>query len=153
MRPNDTKTSEFGTEKGLLQGHARWVAHALRTPNSLKAFSKALLQEKWGRSMVSCCRLFGVRLIVLEVESWSSNNALVTLYQTNVTVCSDKEGQDPKTQLYPTRSLSGLRGDRSQQVPQIPRPCPIVIAQGTRHPGLNSSGLPNIGDQVSQTVI
>ena len=34
-RPNNTETSESGTEKGLLQGHARrWVAHASKTPNS-----------------------------------------------------------------------------------------------------------------------
>ena len=41
-RPNNVKTSEFGTEKGLLQGHARrWVVRALKkTPNSLKAVSK-----------------------------------------------------------------------------------------------------------------
>ena len=39
---NNTKASEFGTEKGLLQGHARnWVVHALKTPNS-KALSQAL---------------------------------------------------------------------------------------------------------------
>ena len=44
VRPNNTKTLEFGAQKGLLQGHARrWVAHALKTLNSPKAFSKALL--------------------------------------------------------------------------------------------------------------
>lgn len=31
VRPNTTKTVEFGTQKCLLQGHAgRWVAHALK---------------------------------------------------------------------------------------------------------------------------
>ena len=44
VRPNNTKTSEFGAEKGLLQGHARRrVAHALKTLNSPQAFRKALL--------------------------------------------------------------------------------------------------------------
>ena len=39
-----TETSEFGAEKGLLQGHARRpVAHALKSPNSPKGFRKALL--------------------------------------------------------------------------------------------------------------
>ena len=33
MRPNNTKTSEFGAEKGLLQGHARrWLPHAPPKP-------------------------------------------------------------------------------------------------------------------------
>ena len=41
MRPNNTKTSEFGTGKGVLQDHARrWMAHALRPPVLLKAFTK-----------------------------------------------------------------------------------------------------------------
>ena len=44
-RANNTQTLELGTEKGLLQGHARrWVAHALQTPMLLKAFIKALLK-------------------------------------------------------------------------------------------------------------
>ena len=38
------------------------MAHALKTPNSSRAFSKALFQE---RGMVSCCRLLGVRSSVL----------------------------------------------------------------------------------------
>ena len=42
VRPNATETSEFGAEKGLFQGYARrWVAHAQKTPNSPKGFSKA----------------------------------------------------------------------------------------------------------------
>ena len=41
VRPNNTKTSEFGTEKCLLQDHARrWMDHALRAPLLLKAFTK-----------------------------------------------------------------------------------------------------------------
>ena len=44
MRPNNNKKAEFGAEKGLLQGHTRrQVAHASKTPNSPKAFSRALL--------------------------------------------------------------------------------------------------------------
>ena len=40
-RPNNIKTSELGAEKGLLQVSRRsWVAHALKSPNSLKAFRK-----------------------------------------------------------------------------------------------------------------
>ena len=47
LRAKQTETSEFGAEKGLLQGHARkGVARAKKkkTLNSLKGFSKALLK-------------------------------------------------------------------------------------------------------------
>ena len=38
---------QFGAEKGLLQGHARrQVTHALKSPNSLKGFGKALLKAR-----------------------------------------------------------------------------------------------------------
>ena len=48
VRPNNTEPSEFGAEKGLLQGHARRrVAHALQTPNSLKGLSKVLFKSRW----------------------------------------------------------------------------------------------------------
>ena len=44
MRSNNTKTSEFGEEKGLLYDHARkLMAHEPQTLNSLKAYSKTLL--------------------------------------------------------------------------------------------------------------
>ena len=42
--------------------------------------------------MVSCCKLLGVRFFVLEVMSWSGNDISVNLYQTNIILCSDKEG-------------------------------------------------------------
>ena len=46
-RPNNTKILQFGTKKGLLQGHVwRWVACALRNPKLLKVFSKALFKAK-----------------------------------------------------------------------------------------------------------
>ena len=46
------------------------MAHILRAPELLKAFSKALLKAKWGeRSMVSC-KLSVVRSFVLEVRSY-----------------------------------------------------------------------------------
>ena len=38
------QTSEFGTEKGLLKGHARrQVGHATETPDSPKTLSKTLV--------------------------------------------------------------------------------------------------------------
>ena len=44
MRSNNTKTSEFGAEKGLLYDHARnLMAHEPQTLNSLKVYSKTLL--------------------------------------------------------------------------------------------------------------
>ena len=76
-----TETSEFGAEKGLLQGHARRrVAHTLKTLNSLKAFSNALLKEREGKGMVSCCKFLRVRSCVLEVRSQSGHNVPVNLH-------------------------------------------------------------------------
>ena len=110
-RPNNTETSEFGADKGLLQGPARRrVAHALKTPNYLKAFSKALLQERWGRGGVSCWKLLGVRSFVLEVRSWSGHDVPVNVHQTNVSLCSDKKRQGPKAQLSPSEVQASLRG-------------------------------------------
>ena len=49
-----------------MQGHARrQVAHAINPPNSSKAFSKALLYERWERSVVSCGKLLGIESFVL----------------------------------------------------------------------------------------
>ena len=41
VRPNNTETSEFGAEKGLLQGHAkRWVARAQKVPTPRRVSAK-----------------------------------------------------------------------------------------------------------------
>ena len=43
VKPNNTKMLEFGTEKDFIEGPTRrQVAHALKSPNSPKALSKAL---------------------------------------------------------------------------------------------------------------
>ena len=58
-----TETSEFGAEKGLLQGHARRTGglSSPQTPNSLKDFSKAFLKARWGRGVpgyvISSCTI------------------------------------------------------------------------------------------------
>ena len=47
MRPNTTKISEFGAEKGLLKGHARrQVTHALKNPILQKLSAKLFFQER-----------------------------------------------------------------------------------------------------------
>ena len=43
---NSALASDFGTEKGLLQGRVRWVAHAPRKPRVPKAFRKVFLTAK-----------------------------------------------------------------------------------------------------------
>ena len=58
------------------------MAHTLKTPNSPKTLSKALFLERWGRGVVSCCKLLGVRSLVLGVQSWSGIDASVNLHQT-----------------------------------------------------------------------
>ena len=47
MRPDITKTLEFGAEKGLLQGHARrWVSYALKTPKTPRKLSAKPFYKK-----------------------------------------------------------------------------------------------------------
>ena len=46
------ETSEFGAERGLLQGQARRMGGLCsKNPNSLKSFSKAFLKRRWGRGI------------------------------------------------------------------------------------------------------
>ena len=61
---SEAKQMEISEFKGLLQGHARrQVACAQKTPNSLKGFSRAFLKARWGRGVVSCCKLLGVGIL------------------------------------------------------------------------------------------
>ena len=46
VQANSALASDFGTEKGLLPGRVRWVAHAPRTPRVPKAFRKVFLTAK-----------------------------------------------------------------------------------------------------------
>ena len=70
LRPNNTETSEFGVAKDLLLGHTkRWIAHALKSLNSLKAFSKALLKVRWGREVVSCILLSVGSFVLVAVHT------------------------------------------------------------------------------------
>ena len=49
VRPNSTKTLEFGAQKGLLQGPARrWVAHALKTPTPRELSAKPFYRKGEG---------------------------------------------------------------------------------------------------------
>ena len=58
------KTLEFGAEKGLLQDHARRrVSHVPKTLRSSKGFSETFLKARWGRGLVSFCKLLGVGIL------------------------------------------------------------------------------------------
>ena len=58
------KTLEFGAEKGLFQDHARrWVSHVPKTMKSSKGFSNTFLKARWGRGLVSFCKLLGVGIL------------------------------------------------------------------------------------------
>ena len=64
VTPNNTEILELEQKRGFLQGHMkRLVACAQRTQNCLKGFSKALLKARWGREVVSCCKLLGVGIL------------------------------------------------------------------------------------------
>ena len=68
VRPNNTKTSEFGAQKGLLHDHARrLMAHDPQSLNSLKAYRKTVIGKvEEGRGYF--WQLLGVRSFVLEVR-------------------------------------------------------------------------------------
>ena len=78
--------SEFGAEKGVLQGHTRrWVPLPNKSPNSPKAFSKTFWKARWG------CRRW------LLQTSWrrkilcplrSGRGVPVTSNKENVVLCS-----------------------------------------------------------------
>ena len=75
----------------------------LKNPKLPENFQQSPFPGKEWWSMVSCCRLLGVRAFLLEVRSWSGNDLLVSLYQTNVILCSDKKRQGLKAQLSPSQ--------------------------------------------------
>ena len=80
MRPDKTKMSEFGAERGSLQGHARRrVASTLKDPQLLESFQQSSFIGKGG--VVSCCKFLGVRSFVLKVRSWSGHNVAGSLHQ------------------------------------------------------------------------
>lgn len=81
MRPDKTEMSEFGAERGSLQGHARSrVASALKDPQLLESFQQSSFIGKEG-GVVSCCRLLGVRAFVLKVRSRSGHKVAGSLHQ------------------------------------------------------------------------
>ena len=89
VMPN-TKTSEFGAEKGLSQGYARrQVAHVPKTPNSSKGIKKALLKVRWARGTVSCCKLLSVKSFFLAaIHIGQVRMFLQTSNNINVIFCS-----------------------------------------------------------------
>ena len=104
MRSNNTKTSEFGAEKGLLYDHARnLMAHEPQTLNSLKAYSKTLLQERQGRAVV----IFGNSLV--SDPSFLRSGDYIPINPQHIILCSDKKGQDPKAQLSTSEVQAWLR--------------------------------------------
>ena len=51
-----TKTSEFGAEKGLLQGHARRrVAHALKSPELPEGFWQSIFKSQVREGVLRLC--------------------------------------------------------------------------------------------------
>ena len=116
-KPNNMETSEFGAEKGVRRApQGDGASHALKTPNSPKALSKALFSERGGRGGVNCRKRLGVRAFGLEVRSWPGRCVAVNLHQTRVSLCSDKKGP-----------VSGVaeEADLSWQLPQARSPDPI----------------------------
>ena len=118
MRPDKTKMSEFGAERGSLQGHARRrVASTLKDPQLLESFQQSSFIGKGG--VVSCCKFLGVRSFVLKVRSLSAHDVCQNLHNRNVIFCSDKKGKIPKPQLSlsEVQALCKRRGSRMGWLP------------------------------------
>ena len=78
----------------FIEGHARrQEVHALKCPKSPKALSKSLVLHRFGRDLVSCYKLLGVRAFVLEVRSRSGNNVPVNLQLMNVSSVMARKGK------------------------------------------------------------
>ena len=161
VRSNNTKTLEFGAEKGLLQGHARrWVAHALRSTKLLKTFIKALLKAKGeGGTWLTVANFLVVRSFALEVRSWSGNDVPENLYQTSVVLCPDKKGQGSKVWLAPSKApVLDNRGHSSAASSLRARPPDSAQLSSLRESGAQpnwpsgSSGHPKGRDQAPQSV-
>ena len=76
----------------------------------------------WGRGMVSCCTLLGIRSFILESGHGQVNNVLVSLHQ-SIVLWSDKKGQGPQAWASHSEVQVWLRGGRSQlRAPSWPGP-------------------------------
>ena len=121
--------------------------------------SSPFKSKRWEMDMVSCCRILGIRSFVLEVRSWSSNNVPINLYQINVILCPDEKEQSPKARLCPSK-VPALAERRQSSAgssfrARFPRPAQLSSPREPRaQPSWpsGSSGYPDGGDQVSQTV-
>ena len=111
----------------------RWVAPALKPPNSPKVLSKALFSEKGGPWLVATNSLVSESLFLR-----SGNNVPLNLYQTNVILCSVKKGQGPKAQLFPSEVQVLTEGPPlvapSGTVPQTPPSCYSLREPGVQDP-------------------
>ena len=97
VRPNNTKTAEYGAEKGLLQGHARrrgggGVAHAPKNPKLPKGFQQSIFkgQVREGRGR-------------LWQNSWCLNPLFLQLFMQVRSQCSCKP--PTRQMLFPVLQL------------------------------------------------
>ena len=111
---NNTKTSEFGAEKGLLQGHARrLVAQALKTPNSSRKLSAKHFYREDGGAGGGDQGLVVANILVSDPLFLHSSHKVRETTKTNVIICSDKKVQrsqgwilSSKVQAYSTWDLT-----------------------------------------------
>ena len=140
MGSNNTETSEFGTEKVLLQGHARrWVVHPLKTQTPRKLLAKHFSRKGEGEVWVVAVNFLVSHPLFLR----SGNATPVNLYQTNIILCSEKNWQGPedqspsKVQVLTERRRISVG---SSLKPRSPDPALLSSTKGARHPMSGSSG-------------
>ena len=118
QRANTTKTSEFGAQKGLLQGPGKWwVPYALKTPTPQK-FSAEPFSRKGVR---------GTNVLVSNPLFLRSDDKVpANLHQASIILCSDKKGQGPKAQ--PSTSEFQVLAERRGSL------CQLVTLPQSFHP-------------------
>ena len=135
MGSNKTETSEFGTEKILLQGHARrWVVHALKTQTPRNLLAKPFSRKGGGGVWVVAANFLVSHALFLR----SGNATPVNLCKTNTILCSEKKQQGPEARLSPSK-VQVLTERRqvsagSSLKPRSPGPAPLSSTEGAGHP-------------------
>ena len=118
LRPKNTKTSEPGAEKGLLQSHARRVAHNFKkNPSSLKGFQQSPFIEKVREGGYNLLQTFRCQIFC----SWGQATMFQAPSKQMLFSLLTRKSKVPRFNLHPLRSRPWLRGRGSLRVLL---PCP-----------------------------
>ena len=130
VRPINTKTLAFRTEKGLLQVHTK---DGRLMPSHLK------VTESFHQAPLKAEAKGGVWLVVADFLVSDplllrlGHSQVMMFLQISVILCPDKKGQRPKAQLSLSKVPVLVKRRQLLQEP-VPTPCSAVIPEEARHP-------------------